>query len=196
MKKSEQKERCPWCGADPVYMRYHDEEWGCPVHDEARHFEFLLLETQQAGLSWLTVLKKREAYRRVFAGFDPCRVARFGEDDVVRLLADPGIIRNRRKIEAAIKNAQRFLAIQERFGSFDTWLWHFTEGRTVINHWTSIGELPTSSELSDLVSKELKEAGFSFVGTTTIYAHLQAVGVINDHLVSCFRWKELACDTL
>jgi len=196
LKKSEQKERCPWCGADPVYMRYHDEEWGCPVHDEARHFEFLLLETQQAGLSWLTVLKKREAYRRVFAGFDPCRVARFGEDDVVRLLADPGIIRNRRKIEAAIKNAQRFLAIQERFGSFDTWLWHFTEGRTVINHWTSIGELPTSSELSDLVSKELKEAGFSFVGTTTIYAHLQAVGVINDYLVSCFRWKELACDTL
>ncbi|MCE5256979.1 MAG: DNA-3-methyladenine glycosylase I [Spirochaetaceae bacterium] len=189
-------ERCPWCGSDPLYLKYHDEEWGFPVHEEMKHFEFLLLETQQAGLSWMTVLKKRPAYRKLFADFDPKKVACFDENDMEALLANPGIIRNRRKIAAAINNAQRFMAIQERFGSFDRWLWQFTDGQPVVNHWESISQVPATSELSDLVSREMKSAGFAFVGSTTIYAHLQAVGVINDHLVSCFRWKELAHDAL
>jgi len=189
-------ERCSWCGNDPLYVHYHDEEWGSPVHDETKHFEFLMLETQQAGLSWMTVLKKRPAYREAFANFDPEKVARFDESDVSALLSNPGIIRNRRKIAAAINNARRFLEVQERFGSFDHWLWHFTDGQPRINHWETIRQVPATSELSDLVSAEMKAAGFSFVGTTTIYAHLQAVGVINDHLVSCFRWKELTHDSL
>lgn len=184
-------QRCSWCGADPLYVRYHDLEWGTPLHDEGKHFEFLLLETQQAGLSWITILRKREAYRKAFAGFDPEAVARFGDDDVTRLLGDAGIIRNRRKIEASVRNARAFLAIREEFGSFDAWLWRFVEGKPVQGNRRVLADLPATTPLSDRVSAEMKKRGFAFVGSTTIYAHLQAVGLVNDHLVSCFRWKEL-----
>jgi DNA-3-methyladenine glycosylase I len=175
-----------------VYVRYHDEEWGTPVHDERTHFEFLLLETQQAGLSWRTILGKREAYRRAFADFDPERVALYSEKDIERLLLDAGLIRNRRKLEAAVTNARVFLAIEERHGSFDSWIWGFTGGRPITNRWHSISEIPARTELSDLISGEMHEAGFAFVGSVTIYAHLQAIGIVNDHLVSCFRHDEIA----
>ncbi len=184
--------RCPWCGDDPLYVQYHDEEWGTPVHDERTHFEFLLLETQQAGLSWRTILGKREAYRRAFANFEPERVALYSEKDIERLLQDPGLIRNRRKLEAAVANARAFLAIQAQYGSFDSWIWSFTDGQPVINRWETIAEIPTRTELSDLISAEMKKAGFAFVGSVTIYAHLQAIGIVNDHLVSCFRHTQLA----
>lgn len=184
--------RCPWCGDDPLYVRYHDEEWGTPVHDERTHFEFLLLETQQAGLSWRTILGKREAYRRAFANFEPERVALYSEKDIERLLQDPGLIRNRRKLEAAVANARAFLAIQAQYGSFDSWIWSFTNGQPVINRWETIAEIPARTELSDLISAEMKKAGFAFVGSVTIYAHLQAIGIVNDHLVSCFRHTQLA----
>jgi DNA-3-methyladenine glycosylase I len=180
-------ERCPWCGTDPLYVRYHDEEWGTPVHDDRRHFEFLLLETQQAGLSWITILRKREAYREAFAGFDPEKVARYGEAEVLALLQNPGIIRNRRKIEATIKNAQVFLAIQKEAGSFDSWIWGFVDGKPQKNRWTEMRQIPVTTDLSDLVSAQMKKRGFSFVGSTTIYAHLQAIGVVDDHLLGCFR---------
>ncbi len=184
-------ERCSWCGTDPLYQRYHDEEWGTPLHDEGKHFEFLLLETQQAGLSWITILRKREAYRKAFAGFDPEAVARFGDADVARLLGNAGIIRNRRKIEASVKNARVFLEIREEFGSFDAWLWHFVDGKPVQGMRRVLADLPATTPLSDRVSAEMKKRGFAFVGSTTIYAHLQAVGLVNDHCMSCFRWKEL-----
>lgn len=184
--------RCPWCGSDPLYLRYHDEEWGVPVHNERKHFEFLLLETQQAGLSWRTILGKREAYRAAFANFDPEKVARFSSSDIESLLADPRLIRNRRKLEAAVANARAFLNIQERYGSFDTWIWRFVEGRPILNFWKEIAEVPARTPLSDLISKEMKKANFSFVGSVTVYAHLQAIGVVNDHLVSCFRHEEIA----
>lgn len=187
----ETSQRCPWCGADPLYVRYHDLEWGTPLHDEGKHFEFLLLETQQAGLSWITILRKREAYRKAFGGFDPEAVARFGDADVTRLLGDAGIIRNRRKIEASVRNARAFLAIREEFGSFDAWLWRFVEGKPVQGKRRVLADLPATTSLSDAVSAEMKKRGFAFVGSTTIYAHLQAVGLVNDHLMSCFRWKEL-----
>jgi DNA-3-methyladenine glycosylase I len=184
--------RCPWCGDDPLYVRYHDEEWGTPVHDERMHFEFLLLETQQAGLSWRTILGKREAYRKAFANFEPERVALYSEKDIERLLLDPGLIRNRRKLKAAVTNARAFLAIRAQYGSFDSWIWSFTNGQPVINRWETIAEIPTHTELSDLISAEMKKAGFAFVGSVTIYAHLQAIGIVNDHLVSCFRHTQLA----
>lgn len=184
--------RCSWCGDDPLYVRYHDEEWGTPVHNERTHFEFLLLETQQAGLSWRTILGKREAYRSAFANFDPERVARYSEKDIERLLLDPGLIRNRRKLEAAVTNARTFLAIQDQHGSFDDWIWHFTGGRPITNHWQTLSEIPARTELSDLISSEMRRAGFSFVGSVTIYAHLQAIGIVNDHLVSCFRHRQIA----
>ncbi|MEI6873984.1 MAG: DNA-3-methyladenine glycosylase I, partial [Spirochaetota bacterium] len=179
---------------DPLYVRYHDEEWGSPVHDEGLHFEFLLLETQQAGLSWITILRKREAYRAAFAGFDPEKVARFDEKKVEHLLLDSGIVRNRRKIDAAIRNARAFLAIREEKGSFDGYLWGFVEGRPVNEKRKSLEEIPVTTDLSDRVAKDLKARGFSFVGSTTIYAHLQAVGVVNDHLFSCFRWGEIVAE--
>ena len=188
---AETRDRCPWCGADPLYQRYHDLEWGTPLHDEGKHFEFLLLETQQAGLSWITILRKREAYREAFAGFDPEAVARFGEVDMVRLMGDAGIIRNRRKIEASVRNARAFLAIREEFGSFDAWLWRFVDGKPVQGNRRAPSDLPATTPLSDAVSAEMKKHGFAFVGSTTIYAHLQAVGLVNDHLMSCFRWNEL-----
>jgi len=184
--------RCPWCGSDPLYLRYHDEEWGVPVHNERMHFEFLLLETQQAGLSWRTILGKREAYRAAFAYFDPEKVARFSAPEIERFLADPSLIRNRRKLEAAVTNARAFLKIQERYGSFDAWIWHFVDGRPMLNTWKDITELPVRTPLSDSISNEMKKAGFAFVGPVTIYAHLQAIGIVNDHLVSCFRHEEIA----
>ncbi len=185
-------ERCPWCGSDPLYIEYHDKEWGTPVHDERKHFEFLLLETQQAGLSWLTILKKREAYREAFHNFEPERVARLSEADVARMLENPGIVRNRRKLAAAVVNARHFLEIQEKYGSFDAWIWDFVDGRPVNHGRKCLVDLPVTTELSDTISAELKQMGFAFVGSTTIYAHLQAIGMVNDHLVSCFRWKELS----
>lgn len=186
-------ERCPWCGSDPLYIEYHDKEWGTPVHDERKHFEFLLLETQQAGLSWLTILKKREAYREVFHNFEPEKVACLSEADIERMLANPKIVRNRRKLAAAINNAQHFLEIQKKYGSFDTWIWNFVDGQPINHGRKSLADVPVTTELSDTISTELKRMGFGFVGSTTIYAHLQAIGMVNDHLISCFRWKELSC---
>ncbi len=180
-------ERCDWCLGDELYIKYHDEEWGVPVHDDRTHFEFLVLESMQSGLSWLTILRKRENFRRAFAGFDPVQVARFDEAKIAELLADPGIIRNRRKIEAAINNARRFLEIQHEFGSFDNYIWGFTDGRVITNHYESIVELPARSALSDEISKDLHRRGFKFLGSVTVYAHLQATGIINDHLAKCFR---------
>jgi DNA-3-methyladenine glycosylase I len=183
--------RCPWCGEDPLYVAYHDTEWGEPLHDEALHFEFLLLETQQAGLSWRCILGKREGFRKAFAGFDPEKVARFSGAKVDTLLANPGIIRNRRKIEAAIKNARAFIAVAEEFGGFDPYIWRFCDGRPTINAWSEPSMVPVKTQISDALAADLKARGFAFVGSTTMYAHMQAIGMVNDHLVQCFRWREL-----
>jgi DNA-3-methyladenine glycosylase I len=183
--------RCAWSEGNELNLPYHDTEWGTPVHDDVRHFEFLVLEAAQAGLSWLTILKKRDAYRAAYRGFDPVRVARFGARDVARLLADAGIVRNRAKIASSINNAKRFLEVQEERGSFDAYLWEWTGGKPLVNHWKRQSEIPPRTELSDAISKDLKDRGFGFVGSTIIYSHLQAVGVVNDHLVTCFRWKEV-----
>jgi DNA-3-methyladenine glycosylase I len=172
-------------------IRYHDEEWGSPVHDETRQFEFLVLESAQAGLSWLTVLRKREAYRTAYRGFVPARVARFSKRDTERLLRDPGIVRNRAKIASSVNNARRFLEVQEEFGSFDSYLWRWVGGKPLVNSWKDTAEIPARTELSDAISKDLKLRGFTFVGSTIIYSHLQAVGVVNDHLVSCFRRAQI-----
>lgn len=184
--------RCDWSTSDPLYIRYHDTEWGVPVHDEVRHFEFLLLEGAQAGLSWYTILRKREAYRKAYQGFDPEIVARFEDSDVQRLLSDSGIVRNRLKIASSIENARRFLEVQREYGSFDAYLWDFVGGAPIVNHWKSLDQVPATTPLSDAVSKDLKRRGFRFVGSTIIYAHLQAIGLVNDHLVDCFRHDELA----
>jgi len=178
--------RCPWCGDDPLYVAYHDEEWGVPCHDDRKLFEFLILEGAQAGLSWLTILKKRENYRRAFANFDPAAVARFGDADVARLLADPGIVRNRLKIGAAIDNARAFLKVQEEFGSFDAYSWAFVGGRPIVNEWRSLAEIPAETDISQAMSRDLRKRGFRFVGPTIMYAHMQAVGMVNDHLPACF----------
>lgn len=183
--------RCPWCGSDPLYVAYHDEEWGVPVHDDRKHFEFLVLESAQAGLSWLTVLRKRENYRALYDSFDPAKVAVYNEAKVQELLGNPGIIRNRKKIEASINNARCFLDIQQTYGSFDAYIWAFTEGRPVVNRWTQLSQLPAKTPLSDAVAKDLKARGFKFLGTTIVYAHLQAIGIINDHLTDCFRYNEV-----
>ncbi len=185
------KPRCPWSQASALYRRYHDEEWGVPVHADRKHFEFLILEGAQAGLSWITILKKREAYRKAFARFDARRVARFGARDVKRLLNDPGIVRNRLKIEAAIANARAFLEVRDEFSSFDNYVWRFVGGRPIVNRFTSLNDLPATSAESDALSKDLKTRGFGFVGSTIMYAHMQAVGMVNDHLRSCFRHREL-----
>jgi DNA-3-methyladenine glycosylase I len=185
-------QRCSWCGEDPLYIAYHDSEWGTPLHDESKHFEFLVLETQQAGLSWRCILGKREAFRKAYSRFDPEKVARFTEAKIERLLADPSIIRNRRKIEATITNARAFLRVTEDFGSFDAYLWRFVDGRPVLNSWKALSEIPVTTTLSDTLSADLKARGFSFVGSTIVYAHMQAIGMVNDHLVDCFRWKELS----
>jgi DNA-3-methyladenine glycosylase I len=170
---------------------YHDEEWGVPVHDDRRFFEFLILEGAQAGLSWDTILKKREAYRAAFAHFDPLLVARFNDARKRRLLADPGIVRNRLKIDAAIGNAKSFLAVQEQFGSFDAYIWQFVDGRPIINRWRDVAQVPASTDHSDAMSRDLKKHGFRFVGTTICYAFMQATGMVNDHVVSCFRYREV-----
>ena len=184
--------RCTWCeGLDDDYVKYHDEEWGVPVHDERKHFEFLILEGAQAGLSWSTILKRREGYRNAFANFDPALVAKYDEAKYESLLQDPSIIRNRLKIKSAINNARRFIEVQNEYGSFDTYIWKFTNGKPLINTWEKMSEIPAKTELSDRVSKDLKKRGFNFVGSTIIYAHLQATGIVNDHEVSCFRYKEL-----
>jgi DNA-3-methyladenine glycosylase I len=181
--------RCRWVGTDPLMIRYHDEEWGVPVHDDRKHFEFLVLEGAQAGLSWSTVLRKRAAYRRAFAGFDPTKVARFTPKRIEKLMVDPGIIRNRLKIESAVKNAGALLAVQAAFGSFDAYCWRFVGGRPRVNRWRFTRQIPATSPESDAFSKDLKARGFRFVGATIVYAHMQAVGMVNDHLVDCFRYR-------
>lgn len=186
--------RCAWA-RDELSIAYHDQEWGVPVHDDRRLFEFLILEGAQAGLSWITILKRRDDYRRAFAGFDPGAVARFGDAEVERLLADPGIIRNRLKVRAAIRNARAFLAVQEEFGSFDAYLWRHVEEQPLVGGWRAAAEVPARTEQSDALSKDLKRRGFSFVGTTICYAFMQAVGLVNDHTVDCFRHAALGGET-
>ena len=183
--------RCSWCGDDELYVKYHDEEWGVPVHDDIKHFEFLVLEGAQAGLSWITILRKRENFRKAFDNFDPVKVSKYGNKKINELLNNPGIIRNRRKIEAAINNAKRFLEVQAEFGSFDKYIWQFVDNKPVINSWKTMSEIPAKTELSDKISQDLKDRGFKFVGSTIIYAHLQAIGVVNDHVIGCFRYKQL-----
>ncbi|SNS45674.1 DNA-3-methyladenine glycosylase I [Ekhidna lutea] len=186
------KTRCSWCvNTFEEYVRYHDEEWGVPVHDDKKHFEFLVLESAQAGLSWATILKKREGYRKAFANFDVETVAGYGPGMVEDLLQDASIIRNRAKIEASINNAQRFMEIQKEFGSFDKYIWQFVGGKPIINQWKTMKGVPVTTKESDELSKDLKKRGFKFVGSTTIYAHMQAIGLVNDHTVDCFRYSEL-----
>ena len=186
------KPRCAWPANDPLMRRYHDEEWGVPVHDDRKHFEFLILEGAQAGLSWRTVLHKRAAYRAAFANFDPRRVARFDARKVKTLLNNAGIIRNRLKIESTISNARAFLAVQKEFGSFDRYVWRFVGGRPIVNHWTTLRQIPARAPESDALSADLKNRGFRFVGSTIVYAHMQATGLVNDHLVHCYRHRALA----
>ena len=183
--------RCTWVGSgNPLMLEYHDREWGVPVHDDRKHFEFLVLEAAQAGLSWAIVLKKREGYRDAFSQFDPGKVARYTQKRIEKLIADPSIIRNRMKIESAVRNARAFLAIQDEFGSFDAYCWRFVDGRPRLNRRKATSEIPATSRESDAFSKDLKQRGFSFVGSTVMYAHMQAVGMVNDHLVGCFRYRE------
>jgi DNA-3-methyladenine glycosylase I len=189
------RERCAWCGSDPLYVAYHDEEWGVPLHDDTRLFEFLILEGAQAGLSWLTVLRKRQHYRQAFAGFDVEEVARFGEADMTRLLGNPGIIRNRLKIESAVRNARAVLDLRAAHGSLDRFLWQFVDGRPVQNRWRTLAEIPASTRQSEQLSKELRRFGCNFVGSTICYAFMQAVGMVNDHLVDCFRHAALGGST-
>ena len=189
--EAETLQRCVWAGGDPLYQAYHDLEWGVPVHDDRLLFEFLILEGAQAGLSWITILRKRDAYRRAFAGFHPEQVAGYGEAELARLLADPGIVRNRLKLASAVANARAFLKLQQEFGSFDAYLWGFVDGATKQNAWLSHAEIPATSAISDALSRDLKRRGFNFVGSTICYAFMQAVGLVNDHRVDCFRWAEL-----
>jgi DNA-3-methyladenine glycosylase I len=188
----DKKKRCAWVGTDPLYVAYHDEEWGVPIHDDCVLFEFLVLAGAQAGLSWSTVLRKRDAYRRAFDRFEPRKVARYDKEKVAALLADAGIIRNRAKIESAIKNARAFLDVQTEFGSFDAYQWRFVDGHPIQNRRRAVGDIPARTRQSDAMSNDLKPRGFSFVGSTIIYAHMQAVGMVNDHVVDCFRHREVA----
>jgi len=191
MNMSANTERCPWCGDDPLYVRYHDEEWGVPVYTDALQFEFLVLESAQAGLSWLTILKKRENYRRAFAGFDPQRVAEFGEPEIRALLEDAGIVRNRKKIEAAVNNASRFLEVQREFASFCEYIWGFQGGAQIVNRPERLEQVPAFTELSRRIAEDMKARGFRFLGPTILYAHMQATGMVNDHLTTCFRHAEV-----
>jgi len=183
--------RCAWAGSDPLYQAYHDLEWGAPLHDDRLLFEFLVLEGAQAGLSWITILRKRAAYRMAFDGFDPRLVASFDGLKTAELLANPGIVRNRLKVASAIGNARAFLNVQEEFGSFDAYLWRFVDNRPLQNAWASMASVPASTALSDALSRDLKQRGFNFVGSTICYAFMQAVGMVNDHIRDCFRWREL-----
>ena len=183
--------RCEWCGSDPLYVAYHDEEWGVPAHDDRRLFEMLILEGAQAGLSWLTILKKRENYRKAFHRFDAERIARYTARDVERLLGDAGIVRNRLKIESTIRNARGVLQIQESEGGLDRFLWRYVDGEPRCNRWKKLSEIPPKTEISDRLSKDLKKRGFNFVGSTICYAFMQAVGMVNDHVTGCYRYKEI-----
>jgi DNA-3-methyladenine glycosylase I len=189
--ESDMKTRCEWCGDDPLYLEYHDKQWGVPVHDDNLLFEMLILEGAQAGLSWLTILKKRENYQKAFHGFDCSRIASYTQKDTDRLLGDAGIVRNRLKIASAIRNARGTLDIQEEFGSLDAYLWRFVDGTPIQNKWNSMSELPAKTPLSDTISKDLKKRGFNFVGSTICYAYMQAIGMVNDHTTDCFRYKEI-----
>ena len=188
MSKKDDKIRCPWCLGFDEYIQYHDEEWGVPVHDDRKHFEFLILEGAQAGLSWSMILKKREGYRKAFADFDPSKVARFTENKIQKLLLDPGIVRNQLKIRASVNNAKRFLEVQKEFGSFDKYIWGFVGGKPIVNKPKSTSQIKPTSKESDALSDDLKKRGFKFVGSTVIYAHMQACGLVNDHIVSCWRY--------
>ena len=183
--------RCGWSVKDPIYIEYHDNEWGVPVHDDRKLFEFLVLEGAQAGLSWLTVLKKREGYRKAFDNFDVKKVARYTEKKIEKLLLDPAIIRNKLKVNSAVTNAKAFIKVQEEFGSFDKYIWSFTDGKVLHNTWKSLKEIPPRTKESDAMSKDLIKRGFKFVGSTIMYAHMQATGMVNDHVVECFRHGEL-----
>ena len=186
------KRRCEWSGSDPLYLAYHDREWGVPLREDRRLFEMLILEGAQAGLSWLTVLRKREAYRRAFDNFDPEKVSRYGEDRIRELLGNPGIIRNRLKILGAINNAKRFLEVRKEFGTFDRYIWGYVGGKPVVPELRSFADMPARTPLSDRISEDLKARGFKFVGSTVVYSHMQATGMVNDHLVTCFRYGALA----
>lgn len=191
MSGTNNKSRCSWCLSDPIYIKYHDEEWGVPVFDDQKLFEFIILEGAQAGLSWLTILKRREGYRKAFAQFDARKVAKFTDDRLEKLMLDEGIIRNRLKIKSTVQNARAFLAIQKEFGSFSEYQWQFVSGRPLINARKTTKDLPPTSPISDAFSKDLKKRGFNFVGSTIMYAHMQAVGMVNDHVVDCFRFKQV-----
>jgi len=188
----DEKFRCPWCLKFDQYIDYHDTEWGVSVYDDDTHFEFLILEGAQAGLSWATILKKREGYRKAFAGFDPVKVSRFTEKRLEKILQDPGIIRNRLKVYAAVNNAKRFLEVQEEFGSFSDYIWNFVDGKPIVNQWKSLREVPATTKESDALSKDLIKRGFKFVGSTVMYAHMQACGLVNDHLVECWRYRSVS----
>jgi len=188
---SKTKRRCEWGTVSQIYIDYHDNEWGVPIHDDRTLFEFLILEGAQAGLSWETVLKKRENYRKAFSNFDPVKVSRYSDKKVEALMGNKGIIRNRLKITSAINNAKRFLEVRKEFGSFDTYIWQFVNGKPIINRFKSIQEIPATTKESDAMSKDLKKRGFTFVGPTICYAHMQATGMVNDHIVGCFRYKEI-----
>ncbi|UTW44275.1 DNA-3-methyladenine glycosylase I [bacterium SCSIO 12696] len=190
--KNNSRTRCEWCGDSELYQNYHDTEWGVPCYNDQVLFEFLILESAQAGLSWITILKKRENYRKAFADFDAAKVARFNSRSVERLMQDAGIVRNRLKIESAISNAKCFLDVQKEFGSFSNYIWGFVDGKPIQNCWESLAEVPASTPLSDTISKDMKKRGFRFFGTTICYAHMQATGMVNDHVVGCFRHKECA----
>lgn len=177
--------RCPWCESSDLYRKYHDEEWGKPVYDDRTHFEFLVLESAQSGLSWITILKKRENYRVEYDNFNPEIVALYGEEKILKMLDNPGIVRYRKKIESSISNAKEFLKIQKEFGSFNEYIWSFTEKKIIKNSWKNLSELPAKTELSDIIAKDLKKRGFKFLGSTTVYSYLQAVGIVNDHLLEC-----------
>jgi DNA-3-methyladenine glycosylase I len=189
MRKGNTKRRCEWAGTDPLYTRYHDREWGVPVHDDRKLFEMLILEGAQAGLSWITILRKRENYRRAFDNFDARKIAQYDQRKIRKLLADPGIVRNRLKIEAAVVNARAFLEVQRQCGSFDRYIWQFVGGRPRRNGWRSLKQVPARTAESDAMSKDLKKSGFKFVGSTICYAFMQAVGMVNDHVVGCFRYR-------
>lgn len=184
--------RCAWPGDDPLYVEYHDQEWGVPLHDDRAHFEFLVLDGAQAGLSWITILRKRQAYRQAFDNFDPQIVAGYDEMKTAELMGDAGIVRNRQKINSAVKNAQAFLRVQEEFGSFDRYIWDFVDGKPIQNAWLDMASIPAKTPLSETISKDLKKRGFSFVGPTIIYAYMQAAGLVNDHVVGCFRYTEVS----
>lgn len=188
------KTRCEWCGDDPLYIAYHDDEWGVPVHDDRHLFELLILEGAQAGLSWITILRKREHYRKVFANFDAAKVARFDKRKIERLLTDPGIVRNRLKVEGTVRNAKAFLSVRKDFGTFDAYIWSFVDGRPIVNRWRTLKDIPAETDVSKAMSKDLRRRGFTFVGPTICYAFMQAAGLVNDHVVGCFRYGELSAE--